>query len=283
MSWKWAAFVPHIPYIVPEIGQGQESLAANTTAGMKAVAQSIFEDGSADVIIILSPFQPSVPGAWFVNSSPQFFANFGQFGAPGLELNPAAAGEGLFELAERFHIEGAAASEGRDLLVDPMYGEVPNLGHDTGTLVPLYFLDRAGVAMPRIIPTNPLGLDLPQSYCLGGDLASLFSEDLSWGLIASGELSRRSSEDSPFGYSRYGEQFDAAIVEALKNCDVTPIQELTQEHLFDGNDGGIRSALVMLGLVSELCGEKNGTIRLISYETPFGVGACTAYWSAARL
>lgn len=270
MSWKWAALLPHPPILVPEIGRSSAAIADATLQGVMSVANAIFDDGSADAILLLSPHQPYIPGAFFVNSALELTADFSAFDAPDVAMHLTPAREEIESLAAFFTGVGAG--------IPVMYGEQPDLSDDQGTLVPLYFLRKALGILPRTVPSSPIGLSRRRALELGRALAQ-FDDGRSWGLIASGDLSHRLLEGGPNGYSPAGAIFDSAICEAIRANDPTPIMRLTEDEIESAGECGMRSVLVMLGLVGAITGGERSAMRLYSHEAPFGVGYGTAYWS----
>lgn len=264
MSWMWAALMPHPPILVPEVGRGRETEASKTLGGLELMTESLREK-RPDVLLLLSPHQPYVPGALFLNASGHVQGTLAPFGAPNAGIDLACSRELRGALAAHLSGSGIRVREESH----------PDLTNDQGSLVPLYFLQRAWGRenLPPVVLASPIGLTPKEALSLGRQLAS-FDDGLRWGLLASGDLSHRLTPSAPAGYRPEGRVFDAAILDALKATDAAPLLALSPETLEAAGECGLRSVLSMLGL----CGELHGAIRVLSYEGPFGVGYCNALW-----
>ena len=270
MSWVWAALMPHPPILVPEVGRGRENEARETLKGLELLLESL-RDRRPDALLVLSPHQPYVLGALFLNSAGRAAGTLALFGAPSVTIGLTCPRELRRAAADRLSALGVRIRE----------GSRPDLTSDQGTLVPLYFLRQAwgqdGESLPENLPptllASPIGLTPGEAFSLGERLA-LFDDGLRWGLLASGDLSHRLTPDAPAGYSPEGRVFDAAVLEALRSANAGPLLSLSSETLEAAGECGLRSVMTMLGLAGAL----HGAIRVFSYEGPFGVGYCSALW-----
>ncbi|MDR3230082.1 MAG: hypothetical protein LBT65_01465 [Synergistaceae bacterium] len=265
MSWIWSALTPHPPILVPEVGRGREGEAAITLEGLDRLMKRLARR-KPEVLLLLSPHQPWAPGSLFLNAASRPRGSLAPFGAPSVAFTLSTPAEKLSELAAHLTAKGIPLRTGTGN---------PDLTRDQGSLVPLYFLERAWGTLPSVVLASPIGLDPRSALKLGEALAS-FDGKSSWALLASGDLSHRLTRDAPAGYSPVGEKFDAAIVAALSSTDPRPLLDLTPQELEDAGECGLRSVLAMLGH----CRVLKGSIDVLSHEGPFGVGYCNAVWTA---
>ena len=268
MSWIWSALMPHPPILVPEVGKGKEREAAETLRGGTKLTSRVREQ-RPEVLLVLSPHQPYVPGALFLNASTQFRGSFAPFGAPDVVLSPASARED--QEALNAHLSAARV---------PIYTQpAPDLRTDQGTTVPLYFLRRAWNGwLPPVVLASPIGLTPEQAFEMGRCLAD-FDDGRRWALLASGDLSHRLTPDAPAGYApEDGPAFDAAVEEALRQLSPETLLALGEDCIENAGECGYRSVMAMLGLTKELGGE----IQIFSHEGPFGVGYCNALWLSSK-
>ncbi|MCR5346638.1 MAG: AmmeMemoRadiSam system protein A [Fretibacterium sp.] len=266
MSWIWSALMPHPPILVPEVGQGREREAAETLRGGAELTDRV-NGQKPDVLLILSPHQPYVPGALFLNASTLFKGSFAPFGALGVVLSPAS------KQRDQETLNACLSSAGI-----PVYTRSsPDLRTDQGTTVPLYFLRRAWEGdLPPVVLASPIGLTPEQAFEMGRGLARL-NDGRRWALLASGDLSHRLTPDAPAGYSpEDGPAFDAAVEDALRQGSPQPLLDLGEDRIENAGECGLRSVMAMLGLIGEL----GGNIQILSHEGPFGVGYCNALWLA---
>lgn len=263
-AWSWAALMPHPPVMVPEVGQGREQEAARTLAGARSLTdrlQTLPDNGRPDLLLILSPHQPYVPGALFLNNAPLLKGGLGRFGAPGVK----------FSLPTSPMVEDLAAALDKAGL-PVVSGPVPDLTPDHGSTVPLYFLAKALGPLPPVIVGSPIGLSPAQALALGRTLAGLKPGGGRWALLASGDLSHRLLPEAPAGFDPEGPRLDKDIISALAQGDPERLlRDWPPSRLSPAGECGFRSVLALLGLVG-------GPLEVLSYEGPFGVGYGNALW-----
>lgn len=264
MTWKWAAFLPHPPIIVPGVGRGRERDAQATIDGVRDVTRKIREAGRVETILLLSPHQRWAHGALAVNTARTISGSLAHFGAR----------DASFELSAPLESIEALTSHARERGARVVAHDDPDLSSDQGSTVPLYFLRDELGELPEVILASPIGLDRAASCALGRAIAD-FDCGRDWGLLASGDLSHRLVPGGSNGYSPSGQVFDDAVVESIKNITTAPVMALTEDEIDAAGECGMRSALVMIGMLEAL-GMKSGDAVVSSYEGPYGVGYCTA-------
>ena len=266
MSWIWSALMPHPPILIPEVGRARENEAIKTLNGIKALTKDLKKP---DLLLILSPHQPYVPGALFINTANSYHGSFAMFGVPSVKIEAKSSAEDIKALCD--YLERANITT---------YAEpFENLIEDQGSMVPLYFLQQAWGDLPEIIISSPIGLTPEKAFEMGQALAD-FQSDKTWALLASGDLSHRLTKNAPAGYEpEYAPKFEAAIEEALRLNSPKPIYELDKITLERAGECGLRSVMAMLGLAANGANEnKINKIKVFSHEWPFGVGYCNALW-----
>lgn len=267
MAWTWAAFMPHPPIAVPEVGQGREKEAAATLGGLAELQKRLRQmpnRGRPDVLLILSPHQLCAQGAFYLNSASELSGDLKRFGAPGIGFTLKSSSR-LLEFGR--HLAGYG------LKIRP--AEMSDLSADHGAIVPLYFLAQAFGDPPPAVVGNPAGLSPAEALAFGRALAAWESGDEKWALLASGDLSHRLLPDGPYGFNPEGPLFDQAVMKAFENN--TPeklIEQWPLPRLEKAGECGFRSALAMMGLVG------GQAVEALSYEGPFGVGYAVAWWAA---
>jgi aromatic ring-opening dioxygenase LigB subunit len=259
--------MPHPPIIVPAVGRGREEEAAITIKGIKDLMGKLSEMGTPDRVLIVSPHQPYSFGAFCVNRASVIRGSFAPFGAP------AVAFDLRTPVAEAGSLGEFLSSAG----IPVCFNESADMTRDQGTLVPLYFLEKEFGPLPPAILSSPIGLDVETAFEMGRVLAG-WDDGRSWALLASGDLSHRLTLGSPAGFSPEGIKFDYAVVEALEKRDASILSALPRKTVESAGECGLRSVMIMLGL----CAELGGSIEVLSYEGPFGVGYCNALFANKR-
>lgn len=265
MAWSWAALMPHPPIIVPEVGHGRENEASATLSGTKQLCDAVRKRNQAslpEALLLLSPHQPYRPGVIYLNSAPQSQGNLVRFGAPKVGSTLHTPLKELQDLTVAFSKAG----------IPFVSDAAPDITADHATLVPLHFLEATFPEgkLPPVILANPSGLSLDKAVELGKFLRG-YTENKRWALLASGDLSHRLTPGAPSGHHPDGEVFDKAVVEALKKGDPSILTSLTPSVLKNAGECGLRPSLILLGLCQT-------PLEVFSYEGPFGVGYCNAFW-----
>ncbi|UQZ91046.1 AmmeMemoRadiSam system protein A [Deltaproteobacteria bacterium Smac51] len=268
MAWSWAALMPHPPILIHEVGRGREREASRSLDGAEALLNGLKAlpgAGRPDVLLLLSPHQPYDAGYFFINTAPEIQGGMGRFGVPEINFSLPTPLEAATKLARHLEEAGFRLSGAK----------VKDLTPDHGSQVPLYFLSKIYNPLPPVILANPVGLTPEKALALGRALADFSTGSKSWALLASGDLSHRLKEGAPAGYNPEGAAFDQDIVEALKSGQAEEmIGRWPADRLKAAGECGFKSALALLGLA-------DGPAEVLSYEGPFGVGYCNAFWKPA--
>ncbi|MFA5006884.1 MAG: AmmeMemoRadiSam system protein A [Candidatus Izemoplasmatales bacterium] len=256
-----AYIVPHPPLIVPAVGRGEEAKIASTVAGYGDVASRIARL-KPETIVLISPH--SVNYADYIHVSPGAEAegDLGQFGAKSVRFRVS------YDETLASAIGAAASKEG--IPAGPLGEKRRTLDH--GTMVPLWFVDRAYPGC-RLVRISLSGLSPLEHYRFGTcvrDAVEATGRNVV--LIASGDLSHKLKEDGPYGFAPEGPVFDNAVTEAMASADFGRFLAFDDSLCDAAGECGLRSFLIMAGALDRKA-VKGG---LLSYEGPFGVGYAVA-------
>jgi AmmeMemoRadiSam system protein A len=262
--------MPHPPVLAHAVGRGREREAPRTLDGTERLRAALIRLNAAlapEVLLVLSPHQPHAPGALFINRARQVRGSLARFGAPGVHVSFAGSQAALDEMSAAFKASGIPCA----------VGDMPDITADHGAVVPLQFIlpTFPDGKIPSVIIAGPSGLSLDQALALGDALRGL-PGGRRLALLASGDLSHRLKSDGPYGFDPAGPVFDAAVLEALKLGDPTPLLNLKAATIAGAGECGLRSVLALLKLT-------RAPLELFSYEGPFGVGYCNALWTNSEL
>jgi len=258
------ALSPHPPLLIPEVGRGQLSLVESTRRAMESLGQAVRE-AEPDVIVVISPHGPVLPDGIGIWATDTLQGDFGQFGARHVALTFENDQELLDAVLEEGQVLNYKLRKVDEAVVRT-YHWSPKL--DYATLVPLYYLEKAGVHVP-ILAMGMGFLPNPELYAFGVILKHAIRETNRRAVvIASGDLSHRLTRDAPAGYSKRGRQFDETLWQLLSRGDIQGILDMDPELLHAAGECGYRALVMMLG-----CWEgEEVTTAPLSYEGPFGVG-----------
>lgn len=259
--------LPHPPVIVPEVGKGQEAEAAKTISALKMVATEI-DRLRPDTVVLLSPHAPMFSDYVFMYNSPILEGDLRRFGAS-LRLS---FDQDTALLAEMERLMKAARLPGGRLDSATMRRNQLENNLDHGAVVPLYYLSSLYKDF-RLIAMAPSALDLQRLYQLGQIIRQAAEKlDRKIVIVASGDMSHRVNEESPYGACPEGAAFDQQLVEKLRQGDFPGLFTINHELREKAAECGYRSLIVLLGALEG----QNPEAQVLSYEAPFGIGYCVA-------
>ncbi|MCX7843743.1 MAG: AmmeMemoRadiSam system protein A [Clostridia bacterium] len=261
---------PHPPLIVPEVGRGSESGAAETVKAVIKAAEEIGRD-KPTTIILTTPHGPVFQDYIYVSASENLTGNLGKFGAKSVSMH-FRNNLDMVNLITRYAKMQGIFAGGLEDSIARKYNVSKDLDH--GALVPLYFIHRQFSGF-KLVHISVAGLPLVELYRFGMCIARAVKDmDEKVVFAASGDLSHRLTSDAPYGFSREGREFDEMFVEAVKSKDPGKLLEMDEDFCERAGECGLRSFIIMFGAMDGYDMES----EVYSYEGPFGVG-----YSVARI
>lgn len=256
----FAGVSPHPPIIVPEIGGDRLAECMTTVRGVERMMQRLVAS-RPDTVVIISPHAPLDPRSFSAYSGPRLRGDFWDFGAPEVEFNISNDLVLLSRLA--------ALCQERNI---PLWLVPAGRRLDHGTMVPLYYLVKAGWTSKVAV----VGLSfLPgrEHVRFGEAIAEAAAQvNLRLAICASGDMSHRLKPDAPAGFSERAHLYDEAIVAALREGDFEKILAIDPDLREEAGEDIYRSLLIAYGAI----GRKLHRTEVFSYEGPFGVGYMAA-------
>lgn len=262
-----ACVVPHPPLIVPEIGRGQERGISDTIAAYEQAAQWALAK-NPDLIVITSPHAKMYADYLQISSGGEARGSFAAFGHPEVAFAVQYDEEfvtALCQLADEIKLPaGTLGKQGTEL--------------DHGTMIPLYFLQRAGYK-GKIVRIGLSGLSRDNHYALGVLIART-AENLGRRvvLVASGDLSHKLKADGPYGFDPAGPVFDERMGECFQTGDFLKLLTTPAEMADSAAECGLRSFWIMAGALDRWQVKP----QLLSREGPFGVGYAVAIFDLSN-
>lgn len=257
MPIVFSAIVPHPPILIPTIGKENINQLKATSGSYLKLEHDLYAS-QAETIIIISPHGNSLEKAFVINLNHEFNCDFEEFG----------------DIATKFNLDGDMAlahkiKEKTETEIPMQFISQENLDH--GSAIPLYLLTRH-LPKIKIIPIYYSGLDLDAHYNFGRIIKNkLLNSNTRAAVIASGDLSHKLSKNAPAGYNPKGEKFDKKLIDCLLKKRTEEIIKFKPELIADAGECGLKSIIILLGILD---GMKYNP-RLLSYESPFGVGYLT--------
>jgi AmmeMemoRadiSam system protein B len=143
---------------------------------------------------------------------------------------------------------------------------------DHGTMVPMYYVNKAGW-QSKVLALSFTSLSIAQHIEFGKacrEAARRLGRKIAF--IASADLSHYLSDSGPYHLEPDAHLFDEEVCRAVSEQNLSAIVNINQELRQKAGECGYRSILVAIGVASE----KDVAPKLLSYESPFGVGYMTA-------
>ncbi len=260
MSIQAAVVVPHPPIILPEVGRGEEEKISATSSAYREISRRIVEL-KPDTIIITSPHSMMYADYFHISPGETAEGNMARFRAPEVDLTINYDAEFADRLGENAMAENIPAGK---------MGEREK-ALDHGTLIPVYFLEKAGLDLSatKFVRIGLSGLSNDVHYKFGQIISRTVDElDRRVVFIASGDLSHKLKADGPYGFVKEGPQFDAEVMENLGGADFLKLLTMDNAVCNRAAECGLRSFWIMAGALDK----KSVAAEKLSYEGTFGVG-----------
>jgi MEMO1 family protein len=242
----FAGIVPHPPLLVPDVG------GPRLTEFSRRLVQS-----NPDTVVLISPHSPSHPHKFGAFKSERLIGDFRQFGARKVELSFPN------DLALLASLKGVTRE--RSIPFEQFTADYPL---DHGTLVPLYFIKQAGWEGP-LLALSFTSLSRAEHFEFGracSEAAARLGRKIAF--VASADLSHYLSDDGPYRFVPGAYLFDEQVCRGIDNQDLQSILEIDEALQMRAGECGYRSILVAIGAVNA----GSPKPKLLSYESPFGVG-----------
>jgi AmmeMemoRadiSam system protein B len=255
LGLTYGCIVPHSPNLIPQVGLHRTNVAAKTREAMEELGMIIGER-RPKACVIVSPHSPFLPEAFGVWEAGRLKGTMARFQAPDVTVCVDVAidlAEAIVDTANRMELPIGRIKRDWEL--------------DRGVTVPALYLLRTDEV--QVVPVSISMLGWEEHWLFGTAVAKaaqqVFGEVA---IVASANLSHRVTEDAPHGYSPSGAQFDGLIRDAVARGQLREFLDIPQDLCREASECGMASLLVLGGAF-------DGEVvdgRVLSYETPFGIG-----------
>lgn len=266
MSILGAVAVPHPPIILPEVGRGEEQKISETIEAYKEISRRIVEL-NPETIIITSPHSIMYADYFHISPGIEASGDMAQFRAGQVKLSINYD----TDFVKRLSTEAMA----QDVAAGTLGERTPSLDH--GTMIPLYFLEKAGLDFDRVkfLRIGLSGMSNAVHYKFG-QIISRVADELGRKifLVASGDLSHK-LKGSHYGTVPEGEQFDSQVMDNLGGANFLQLLTMDDKLCSRAAECGLRSFWIMAGALDKL----NVRAEKLSYQGTFGVGYGIVYFN----
>lgn len=261
----YGALMPHPPVMIKEIGGARLRQLQTSLETLSAISSELVAS-EPDCIVFLTPHGNVFRDCLSYLTTARLEGDLGDFGwhdaRTSLE-NDLPFMQTIAELAEAKGLPLLAVHE--DLAV--RYNLKMHLDH--GILVPLYFLQQAGMRDLPILAISVGLLPNEELYKFGITIQEA-SDQLGRrvAVLASGDMSHALKEEGPYRYHPDGPRFDQAVEQAFQRGDFASLLAIPSQLRENARECGYPSIMILIGAMD---GYQPENIK-ISYEGPFGVG-----------
>lgn len=254
----FSAITPHSPLLIPTIGKDNLKTLEKTQNALERLVDELYLS-RPDTIVVISSHSGQHPDAFSINLHDEYLMEFKEFGDLGTNKVLSPDLELISQIQRR----------ARDESIPFTLNSFASLDYGTG--VPLYYLSRDVNAL--IVPiaySNLSGRDHLKFGAMLKELIDVSNKRVA--IVASGDLSHCLSTQSPLGLRPEGEQYENAVIEAVKNLSTSTLLTLEPKIISASGQCLYEQLLILFGVL----GKKNVRPEILSYEAPFGVGLLVA-------
>lgn len=255
--------MPHPPIMIPEVGKGKEEEIRKTIKSCEIIGKEI-KHNNIETIIVITPHGNVFRDGVCIVDDYNIEGDLSRFGASDVYYDLKIDRDITKRILEYCNEE--------EIPIINLNKDKANLYNvkvelDHGALIPLY--DILKNKEYKIVHIT-YGLLAPiELYKFGMQIKKVVEEiGENVAFIASGDLSHRLSEESPYNYSPYGEKFDRELISILASGNIAGLFKIDKKLILEAGECGLRSLYVLAGALDGLKVKGN----LLSYEAPFGVG-----------
>jgi len=265
----YIALSPHPPIIIPEVGGDKIKEADSTVQAMKQMADELLST-KPDTVVFLTPHGNVFSDCITYLREPQLTGSLANFGRPDIRTSHSNDMVLAQDLTTRLELQDIRmVGVNRELAARHQL----NAGIDHGILVPLYYLEKAGMKDIPIAAISVGLLNNTELYGIGKaiqDSAKRLGRRIA--VVASGDMSHRLKSEGPYDVHPDGSRFDLSLKDFLAQGDVEGIMNLNPSVRKNAGECGYPSIVIMLGVLDGF----EFRTRIFSYEGPFGVGYLVA-------
>jgi len=254
----FAAFTPHTPLLLPNIGKEHREKLQGTIRAMDHLRDELYA-AHPDTIVVLSTHSGRHEDAFAINLHDTYIASLREFGDM----------ESMREFAPDMSLVDRLQRHARRLGLPITLNSFSELDH--GTSVPLLLLTEE-MKDVKILPIAHSELEPKDHMAFGAALKEVVMDSSRRvAIIASGDLSHCLTSEAPSGYKKEGEVFDEYFREAIESFSASKLIAMDPDTITAAEECAYRPLLMLMGALEHM----NVRPETLAYEAPFGVGYLT--------
>lgn len=253
----FSAFVPNSPLLLPSIHKESASKIQKTSDALDALADELYAT-HPETIVLISEHPTIYKKCFSINVADPFTFDLSDFGDLGFKMT--------------FHPNIR--------LIDKLQRSLRTMGLSC-TLTSDEALHYAS-AVPLARLAQKLNVQLvpicyneksPKEHFQFGQAIKdeIINSKKRIAVIAAGDMSHALSSSAPAGFTKEGEQFDAAVQELLSQKNTSGLISMDEHVVQQAHERSYRPLLILMGLLDRISYKPD----ILSYEAPLGVGYLT--------
>ncbi len=271
----FACIAPHGSMVIPVLKEQGSEKALATTAALEELKRRM-QDYRPETIVLVTPHGHRVDNAFSLLNNERVVGE--------LEPEPGSSGQGFsitFQVDKELNAAIVSAARsirvpvrriGYAVIEDPEFYQPL----DWGASVPLWFLGNIN-PQPKVVIACPdrgfLGWEQYEPFGLSiRKAAETLNRRIAF--VASADLGHAHDRNGPYGYDIASQEFDAALIEAVKAQDLGQLLSFDQDWLKRAATDAYGQMLNLHGAIEGM----NFKGKLLSYQVPTYFGMmCVAY------
>ncbi|WP_165252804.1 AMMECR1 domain-containing protein [Adlercreutzia sp. ZJ304] len=262
--------MPHSPNTIPWLSKGHYKEATQTTTACEEIGSRIGQL-KPDTIIVISAHAPSVGNYFYVPKRKIMYGNTGEFSFRQHMIKKEPAWNFIDKLVEVGKRNSCPITTFEN---NPRLRRKHKLNgsFDLATYIPLYFVEQFWQDY-RLVTISLSDLP-PSDHYLCGTVIERTIQQLegTYVIIASAELSHKTTEDSPYGYVEDGLIFNGLVCQSILDGNVNKLLSLDYARRNHVGQCGVDAIAMLYGTGNSM--KFSGDI--LSYEHTFGIGMVVA-------
>lgn len=258
----FACVTPHPPLLIP-LFQKKEGVKLESTMNSLKQLEEYLYLSRAETVVVITPHAKTFDRAFSMNLHERCVTDYRAFG----DLSTKQVYN--VDLALASNLTEAANQENiklRAIATDTL---------DHGAGVPLGFLLGHNPQV-KILPIGTSASLSKEHFDFGYMIKKVIMESPKRiGLVCSADLSHALETKSPAGFSKEGKEFDAKIQEVLTGGNTSSLLQIQDDFISKAATCGFKPIVTLLGALQRV----DFTVKILSYEAPFGVGYVTAHFA----
>ncbi|NLV21595.1 MAG: AmmeMemoRadiSam system protein A [Syntrophomonadaceae bacterium] len=262
---SYGALMPHPPVLIKEIGGTRLHQLQTSLETLSAISSELLA-AKPDCIVFLTPHGNVFQDCLSYLTATYLEGDLRDFGWSDSRTSLNNDLRLMQTIAEQATVKNLPL-----LAVTPdlaqRYRLKENLDH--GILVPLYFLQQAGMEEIPILAISVGLLTNEELYKFGKTIQEA-SDQLGRrvAVLASGDMSHALKEEGPYRFHPDGPRFDQTVKEACERGDWVSLLDIPPQLRGNARECGYPSLLILIGALDGYQPDK----IITNYEGPFGVG-----------